>query len=121
MEGACCMLPLALLAFTYCFFTALHTLKDWIRLETMAAFIFRNYVMHDNACLFLFLVFREEHSFSGSSESTKGGCALFIKYLLVDRPGIALNVLFWSRLRYTFIKKIQPPMLKRLKSRSKHI
>ena len=70
----------------YCLFTALHTLKDWIRLENMAAFIFRNYVMHDNACLFLLLDFREEHSFSGSSYSTKGSCALFIKYLLDDRP-----------------------------------
>ena len=74
----------------------------------MAAFIFRNYVMHYNACLFLFLVFREEHSFSGSSDSTKGRSALFIKYLLDDRPCIALNVLFWSRLRYTFVKKYNP-------------
>ena len=71
-------LPLMQGKVDYCLFTALHTLKDWIRLEYMAAFIFRNYVVHDNACLFLFLDFREEHNFSGSSDSTKGGCALFI-------------------------------------------
>ena len=69
-------------------FTALHTLKDLLRsgakdfmVKLWRHLFFRNYVMHENACLFLFLDFREEHSFSGSSDSsdsTKGGCALFI-------------------------------------------